>query len=82
MITVDCYSHYFEIDQLYCTTTSTTANNLKNHFARHGISDEVMDQMDQILLVTKFQNLLNNGISYKQRLHHTTVTLMAKLMLL
>ena len=32
------------IDQLYCTTTSTTANNLKNRFARHGILDEVMDQ--------------------------------------
>ena len=42
MITVDYDSDYFEIDRLYCTTTSAIVKNLKNHFARHGIEDEVM----------------------------------------
>ena len=42
MITGDYYSDYFEIDRLYCTTTSAIVKNLKNHFARHGIEDEVM----------------------------------------
>ena len=35
MITGDYYSDYFEIDGLYCTTTSASVKNLKNHFARH-----------------------------------------------
>ena len=42
MITVDYYSDYFEIDRLYCTTTSGIVKKLKGHFARHGIPDEVM----------------------------------------
>ena len=42
MITVDYYSDYLEIDQLYCTTTSAIVKNLKNHFARHRIPEEVM----------------------------------------
>ena len=40
MVIVDYYNDYFEIDQLYCTITKI--KNLKNHFGRHGIPDEVM----------------------------------------
>ena len=42
MITVDYYSDYFEIDRLYCITTSAIVKNFKNHFVRHGIPNDVM----------------------------------------
>ena len=72
MITVDYYSDYFEIDQLYCTTSSAIVKNLKSHFARNGIPDKV----------TNLRNFLNHGIFYIQPLYHTTVALMVKLKLL
>ena len=54
MITVDYYSDYFEIDRLYCTTTSAIVKNLKNHFARHGIPDKVMTDNGPNFVSDKF----------------------------
>ena len=54
MITVDYYSYYFEIDRLYCTTTSAIVKNLKNHFARHGIPDKVMTDNGPNFVSDKF----------------------------
>ena len=54
MITVDCYSDYFEIDRLYCTTTSAIVKILKNHFARHGIPDKVMTDNGPNFVSDKF----------------------------
>ena len=54
MITVDYYSDYFEIDRLYCTTSSAIVENLKNHFVRHGIEDEVMTDNGPNLVSDEF----------------------------
>ena len=54
MITVDYYSYYFEIDRLYCTTTSAIVKNLKNQFARHGIPDKIMTDNGPNLVSDKF----------------------------
>ena len=54
MITVDYYSDYFEIDQLYCTTTSANVKNLKSHFTRHGIPDKVMTDNGPNLVSDEF----------------------------
>ena len=53
-ITVDYHLDYFEIDRLYCTTTSAIVKNLKNHFARHEISGEVMADNGPNLVSDKF----------------------------
>ena len=53
MITVDYYCDYFEIDQLNYIT-STTVKNLKSHFKRHGIPDEVMTDTGPNLISNKF----------------------------
>ena len=39
MITVDHYSDYIEVDQLYDTKSTTVVEKLKTQFARHGIPD-------------------------------------------
>ena len=39
MITVDYYSYYFEIDPLYCTSTSAIVTNLKNHLPYYSHSN-------------------------------------------
>ena len=54
MITVDYCSDYFEIDRLYCITTSTLVKNVRNHFARHGIPDELVTDNGPNLLSDKF----------------------------
>ena len=82
MITVDYCSDYFEIDQLYCITTSALVKNVRNHFARHGMPDELVADNGPNLLSDKLQNLLNNGIFYIQPFHHATVALMVELKLL
>ena len=54
MVTIDYYSDYFEIDRLYCTTTSAIVKVLKNHFARHEIPDKVMTDNGPNLVSDKF----------------------------
>ena len=54
VITVDNSSDYFEMDHLYCTSTSAIVKNLKNHFARHGIPDEVMTDNGPNLVSDEF----------------------------
>ena len=54
MITVDYCSDYFEIDQLYCITTSALVKNVRNHFARHGMPDKLVADNGPNLLSDKF----------------------------
>ena len=54
MITVDYYSDYFEIDRLYCTIASAIVKNLKSHFTRHGMLDEVMTDNGPNLVSDEF----------------------------
>ena len=42
LITVDYYSHFFEIDYLPDISATTVITKLKHHFARHGIPDVVV----------------------------------------
>ena len=42
LVTVDYFSHFFELDYLPQTTAETVINKLKHHFARHGIPDTVV----------------------------------------
>ena len=42
LITVDYFSHFFELDYLPETTAETVVTKLKHHFARHGIPDTVV----------------------------------------
>ena len=66
---VDYYSDYFEIDWLYCTTTSTVIKNVKNPFMRHGIPDKVMTDnrpnlvSDKFVKFTESWNFLNTTSS-------------------
>ena len=41
LITVDCFSNFWEMDRLRNTKASTCARKLKSHFARNGIPDIV-----------------------------------------
>ena len=38
---VDCYSSYFEVDELYSKTGTVISNKLKNKFAAHGIPNQL-----------------------------------------
>ena len=74
MITVDYYSDYFEIDRLYCTTSSAIVKHLKNHFARHGIPDKVMTDNGPNLVSDEFAKfseswnfLHTNSLPYYRR---------------
>ena len=40
LVTVDYFSSFFEIDQMYSTTSETVIKKLKGHFARYGIPDK------------------------------------------
>ena len=40
LVTVDCYSSFFELDFLIDTLSTTVIAKLKHHFARYGIPDE------------------------------------------
>ena len=42
LITVDYWSNFFEIDQLWSTDTAAVVKCLKRHFARYGTPDEVI----------------------------------------
>ena len=42
LITVDYWSNFFEIDQLWSTDTAAIVKCLKRHFARYGTPDEVI----------------------------------------
>ena len=42
LITVDYYSHFFEVDYLPDLSATTVITKLKHHFARHGIPDVVV----------------------------------------
>ena len=42
LITLDYFSHFFELDYLPETTAETVITKLKHHFARHGIPDTVV----------------------------------------
>ena len=39
LVTVDCYSRYFEVDELTSTTSNAIIRKLSAHFARHGIPE-------------------------------------------
>ena len=41
LCTVDYYSGYFEVDQLHSTTGTVIINKLKEHFAIHGIPNQL-----------------------------------------
>jgi len=40
LVSVDYFSSFFEINQMYSTTSETVIKKLKGHFARYGIPDE------------------------------------------
>ena len=42
LVTIDCYSNFWEVDRLPNTKASTTILKLKSHFARYGIPDQVI----------------------------------------
>lgn len=42
LVTIDYYSDFWEIDSLPNTKAVTTILNLKSHFARYGILDQVV----------------------------------------
>ena len=42
LVTVDCFSLFFEVDYLPDTTSQTVITKLRHHFARHGIPDVVI----------------------------------------
>ena len=43
LCTVDCYSNYFEVDQLYHKTAGEVILKLKRHFSTHGIPEKFIN---------------------------------------
>ena len=42
LVTVDCYSDFFEVDRLYSTGAAAVLHKLKTHFARYGIPNNLI----------------------------------------
>ena len=63
LVTVDCYSSFFEIDFLSDTSSKSVISKLKHHFARHGIPDVVISDGDHNTVQVSLENLRKPGIS-------------------
>lgn len=55
IVTVDCYSNFFEIDQLSTKTAKAVIRKVKAHFARHGIPDQVISDNGQPFASREFE---------------------------
>lgn len=61
LCTVDYYSGYFEVDQLYSKTGSVIISNLKKHFAAHGIPNQLHDGNGPPYNSAEFSNFLKSS---------------------
>ncbi|XP_053406305.1 uncharacterized protein LOC128559147 [Mercenaria mercenaria] len=71
LVTVDYFSNFFEIDRLYETTSKEIVAKLKQHFARHGISERVISDNASVYKSEKFK-------SFSRRWDFTHVTSSAR----
>lgn len=69
MVTVDCYSKFFELDCLPDTSSSTVISKLKHNFARHGIPDMVISDNGTQYTLAEF-----NKFARKWNFGHETVS--------
>ncbi len=60
LVTVDCYSNFFEVDYLIDSTTSeVVVTKLKHHFARHGIPDKFISDGGPQFSSERFKRFAN-----------------------
>ena len=86
LLVTDCYSKYFEIEQLRQTTAICVINNLKRIFARFGIPEKVVsDNGPQYntpeicsAITTSSRNSLKSGDFPIQPAHQTILNQMAQ----
>ena len=65
LITVDYYSHYFEIDRLETTSSKAVIRKTKAHFARHGIPDIFISDNGPQFTSSEFREFTNSwGIEH------------------
>ena len=55
LVTVDYFSNFFEIDRLEDATSKSVIDKLKQHFARHGIPNQVVSENAQTFKSEKFR---------------------------
>ena len=60
MITVDYYINFWEIDRLTSTTSSAVVLKLKNHFARYGCPDRLINDNGPQFMLSEFRKLTND----------------------
>ena len=60
LVTVDCYSNFFEIDFLSDLGSSTVITKLKHHFARYGIPDIIKSDNGPQFSCTSFKEFCKN----------------------
>ena len=60
MITVDCYSNFWEIDSLTSTTSSGGVLRLKNHVARYGCPDRLISDNGPQFMPSEFRKFAND----------------------
>ena len=60
LCTVDYYSGYFELDELYSKTGTVIINKLKKHFAAHGIPNRLHSDNGPQYNSTEFSNFLKS----------------------
>ena len=56
VITVHCYSSFFEVDQLNMKTSKEVIRKIKSHLARHGIPDQIISDNRQPFSSAAFQD--------------------------
>ena len=56
LVTIDYYSNFWEVDRLPNTKASTTILKLKSHFARNGITDQVISENEPQFTSDEFAN--------------------------
>lgn len=60
MITVDYYINFWESDRLTSTTSSAVVLKLKNHFARYGCPDRLINDNGPQFMLSEFRKLTND----------------------
>ena len=67
LITTDCHSSFFEIDQLTDMSAETVIRKLQKNFARHGIPEELVTDCGTQYTAKSFKKFAN-----KWGFHHVT----------
>ena len=55
LVTVDCYSGYWELDRLHSTDAGAVVKKLKSHFARHGSPCQLINDNGPQFVAAEFQ---------------------------